>query len=82
VESTSVPEQQYQIRLGAEVITADNKKLGKVRATDDQGLIVEKGRISKTELVIPRRAINSYSPENNGTVYLSATESELHGGTA
>ena len=80
MEPTDVPEQEIQVRVGAAVIAADNKKLGKVRAADAATVTVEKGLLSKTDVVVPRHAITNFVPGGAGTLYLSMTEDEVRAG--
>ena len=77
---SDVPEQEIQVRVGAAVITSDDKKLGKVRAADAATLTVVKGLLSKTDVIVPRHAVTNFDPDGAGTVYLSMTEDQVRTG--
>ena len=80
MEASDVPEQEVQVRVGAEVITSDDKKLGTVRAADAATLTVEKGLLAKKAVVVPRHAIANFVPGGAGTIYLSMTEDQVRTG--
>ena len=67
--------QQWQFRIGDQVKGADDKKIGKIIGIlTDQGnpkrLIVEKGRLTHSELEIPVEAVSNYA---GGIVYVDLT---------
>jgi hypothetical protein len=73
---TDVPDQEYQVRVGSAVVTADGHTMGKVIAADPLTLTVEKGLLFKRDYLVPRSAINRYDPNGKGTVYLSLTQDQ------
>ena len=76
MDSSDVPEQEYQVRVGAQVISADGHNLGTVIAADPLTLTVEKGLLFKQDFLIPRSALNRYDPTGDGTVYLTVTQDQ------
>jgi len=60
--TSDVGDQEFQIRIGAKVVTSDGHALGKVCALLPDRFTVEKGMISKRQPTIARGAINTYDP--------------------
>ena len=75
MQSSDVPEQQFQIPNGAKVVSGDDHSLGKVTGSDTETITVEHGLLSKTELLVPRVAITRYDPDEN-IVYLSVSRDD------
>ena len=73
---TDVPEEEYQVRVGSQVITGDGHKLGKVITVQPTALTVEKGLLFKQNFLIPRSVINRYDPNGDGTVYLTVNQDQ------
>jgi hypothetical protein len=73
---SDVPEQEYQVRMGSTVVTADGHKLGTVIAVSPEALTVEKGLLFKQDFIVPRSTINRYDPNGDGTVYLTVTQDQ------
>jgi hypothetical protein len=73
--------EQWQFKVGDEVISVDNRSLGRIvefgpdRAAPRE-LTVEQGRLNQVNLKIPVDTIANYS---DGTVYLSISEMEANG---
>jgi uncharacterized protein (TIGR02271 family) len=65
--------EQYQIPAGTEVHSADGEKLGKVVATRQGYLVVEKGFFFPTDYFIPTSAISTYDADK---VYLNISKDE------
>ena len=68
--------QQWRFKIGDQVVSADDHKLGKVarilpNATKPLHLVVEKGRLIHHDYRIPVEAVSNYE---NGTVFLRITE--------
>jgi hypothetical protein len=64
---------QITCKVGDEVYSADEQKIGKVVAFDRRVLTVEHGLIRKDQYFIPMTAVNSCV---EGRVYLGATKDE------
>ena len=69
---------QWRFKVGDQVLSADDHKLGKVRGVlpdtaHPTHLAVEKGRLFHHDYRIPVSAVANYE---GGTVYLSMTEGE------
>ncbi len=60
-------------RVGDEVHSSDDHKMGKVLATDKRFLTVQRGLIGKKQYFIPMSAVNDC---NNGKVYLNMTKEQ------
>ncbi len=65
--------QQIIARLGDEVHSSDDHKMGKVLGIDKRFLIVQRGLIGKKQYFIPMSAVNDC---NNGKVYLNMTKEQ------
>lgn len=65
---------QWNIRQGTEVRSADDEKLGKVIAIQGQYLVVEKGFFFPTDYYVPTSAISS---ADDDTVYLSVRKDDV-----
>lgn len=68
--------QQWRFKIGDQVVTADDHKLGKIarilpESTRPTHLVVEKGRLVHHDYQIPVEAVSNY---DNGTVFLRVTE--------
>ncbi|MGH2550677.1 MAG: PRC-barrel domain-containing protein [Thermomicrobiales bacterium] len=61
-------------QVGDAVYTADDHKVGTVKAFDANFVTVEHGLLLKSEYFIPVTAVNAQS---NGSVYLTVTKSEI-----
>ena len=69
---------QWRFKVGDQVMSADDHKLGKVArivpdATRPTHLVVEKGRLMRHDFRIPVDTICNYE---SGTVYVTLTEEE------
>ena len=67
---------QWRFRVGDQVMSADDRKLGKIArlqpdATKPTHLVVERGRLVHQDMRIPVEAVSNYE---RGTVYLTLTE--------
>jgi hypothetical protein len=67
---------QWRFKVGDQVVSADDKKMGKIvrilpDSTKPTHLIVEKGRLMHQDFRVPVQAITNYE---RGTVYLNMTE--------
>ncbi|CAN5402086.1 hypothetical protein BH09CHL1_BH09CHL1_23880 [soil metagenome] len=61
-------------QVGDAVYTADDHKVGTVKAFDANFVTVEHGLLLKSEYYVPISAVNAQS---NGSVYLNVTKSEV-----
>ena len=75
MQSSDVPDRQYQVPVGAKVISADDHTMGKVTGSDTEKLTIEQGLLSKTEFLVPRIAISRYDPDEK-IVYLSVSKDD------
>lgn len=62
------------IQVGDAVYSADDHKIGTVKAFDPNFITVEHGLLLKSEYFIPITAVNAQS---NGSVYLTVTKNEI-----
>lgn len=62
------------IQVGDAVYTADDHKIGTVKAFDASFITVEHGLLLKSEYYVPISAVNAQS---NGSLYLSVTKDEI-----
>ncbi len=65
---------QIAVQVGDNVYSADDHKIGTVKAFDAQFLTVEHGRLSKSEYFIPIGAVNT---AGSGLIYLKVPKSEI-----
>src|SRR4051812_16200336 len=65
----------WQFRDGDTVISSDGDKIGKLRAIENDQLIIEKGWLFPTEFAIPVNAINTYDQEG-GNIQLNVTKEQ------
>jgi hypothetical protein len=62
------------VQVGDAVYSADDHKIGTVKAFDASFITVEHGLLLKSEYYIPTSAINVQS---NGSLYLNVTKDEI-----
>lgn len=72
---------EFQFKIGDEVITVDNRKLGKIiEITPSQAspseFVVDQGRLNDVNLTIP---VDTISKCGDGIVYLTVSEKEANG---
>ncbi len=65
-----------KFQIGDDVMSVDNRKLGKIIELTPTDLVIEQGRIDPTNLTIPIDTVSNYT---GGIVYLSISEKEANG---
>jgi hypothetical protein len=61
-------------RVGDTVYTADDHKIGTVKAFDSSYMTIEHGRLMKSDYYIPISAVNSQA---NGSMFLNVSKDEI-----
>ena len=67
---------QIAVQIGDTVYSADDHKLGIVKAFDTRFITVEHGLLSKSEYFIPFSAVNA---TGSGSVYLNVAKGDVGG---
>jgi hypothetical protein len=62
------------LQVGDTVYSADDHKIGTVKAFDANYITVEHGLLLKSDYFVPLSAVNAQS---NGSVYLTVTKNEI-----
>jgi hypothetical protein len=66
---------QTSFQVGDAVYSADDHKIGTVKAFDTEYITVEHGLLLKSDYFIPVSVVNAQS---NGSVYLTVTKNEVN----